>query len=215
MRPFCFAEFPRLEAFTCHPNCQGKKAATIANRMHVAVPRPRDSTSRPPVIPPGVLVQRAAAAAATAAGEPTPPPRPRPPTEKDLEQQFGGAGVYSSDLRKTYLLEDDSWKYDIMPEILDGHNVMDFVDPEVEERLAQLEAEEEVLERQFAEAIVAGQEASSSDLGSEDMELVEKIRTRRKEVGFFALGSCYAIGQALLSMYMCMGMLGEGVQLTD
>ena len=33
-----------------------------------------------------------------------------------------------------------------MPELLDGHNVLDFVDPDIDARLAELEREEEELE---------------------------------------------------------------------
>ena len=56
------------------------------------------------------------------------------------------AGVYNADLRQAYSLKDDAWKYDIMPEILDGHNVLDFVDADIDARLAELEREEEELE---------------------------------------------------------------------
>lgn len=54
--------------------------------------------------------------------------------------------MYSADLRKHYTLEDPAWKYDIMPEIMDGHNVLDFVDPDIEAKLAELEREEAELE---------------------------------------------------------------------
>ena len=64
-------------------------------------------------------------------------------TEKDLQEENGGAGVYSADLRKRYLLEDDDWKYDIVPEIYNGKNVADFIDPEIEAKLAELEREED------------------------------------------------------------------------
>ena len=40
-----------------------------------------------------------------------------------VQEEQGGAGVYNSDVRKLYDLRDPSWKYDIMPEIIDGHNV--------------------------------------------------------------------------------------------
>lgn len=53
--------------------------------------------------------------------------------------------MYSADMRKKWQLEDDSWKYDIMPEIMDGRNVADFVDPDIEAQLAQLEKEEDAL----------------------------------------------------------------------
>ena len=62
-----------------------------------------------------------------------------------MQEAQGGAGVYSADMRKMWQLEDDSWKYDIMPEIMDGRNVADFVDPDIEAQLAQLEKEEDAL----------------------------------------------------------------------
>lgn len=48
-------------------------------------------------------------------------------------------------MRKLWQLENDRWKYDIMPEIMDGRNVADFVDPDIEAQLAQLEKEEDDL----------------------------------------------------------------------
>ena len=62
--------------------------------------------------------------------------------ERDIEEENGGAGVYNIDLKKTYDLTDSEWKYDKVPEFFGGKNVMDFVDPDIENKLAQLEAEE-------------------------------------------------------------------------
>ncbi len=31
--------------------------------------------------------------------------------------------MYNADVRKLYDLKDPAWKYDILPEIIDGHNV--------------------------------------------------------------------------------------------
>lgn len=66
--------------------------------------------------------------------------------ERDLEEQEGGAGVYNIDLRKNYMLENDEWKHDRIPEVFKGQNVYDFIDPEIEAKLAALEEEEEKLE---------------------------------------------------------------------
>lgn len=66
--------------------------------------------------------------------------------ERDLEEENGGAGVYNVDLRKDWNLADPEWNYDKPPEFWNGRNVADFVDPEIEDKLAQLEAEEEKLE---------------------------------------------------------------------
>lgn len=57
-------------------------------------------------------------------------------------EELGGAGVYSVDLWRRAMLEDPSWKYDVVPEIMDGHNVTDFVDPDIDRKLAELEKEE-------------------------------------------------------------------------
>ncbi len=51
--------------------------------------------------------------------------------------------MYSADLRKHYMLDNPSWKRDIMPEIIEGKNILDYVDPEIEAKLEALEMEEE------------------------------------------------------------------------
>jgi nucleolar GTP-binding protein len=66
--------------------------------------------------------------------------------ERDIEEDEGGAGVYNINLKKNYLLDDPEWKEDKVPQIFDGKNVYDFIDPDIEARLAALEKEEESLE---------------------------------------------------------------------
>lgn len=41
------------------------------------------------------------------------------------------------------MLENNDWKYDVVPEIMDGKNIMDFVDPEIERKILELEKEQE------------------------------------------------------------------------
>lgn len=55
--------------------------------------------------------------------------------------------MYSQDLRKRWQLANPDWKYDVMPEIVAGHNVADFVDPDIDARLEALEREENELAR--------------------------------------------------------------------
>ena len=62
-----------------------------------------------------------------------------------IQEENGGAGVYSADLRKHYMLDNPAWKRDIMPEIIDGKNIMDYVDPDIKAKLEALEMEEEAL----------------------------------------------------------------------
>ena len=59
------------------------------------------------------------------------------------------------------MLENEEWKNDIMPEIMEGKNVADFIDPDIMERLEALEREEEKLE---AEGFYESDEEIVSDL---------------------------------------------------
>ena len=97
------------------------------------MPREGPNPDRPPVVPPGL-----AQGQMMEVGE-------KRKTEKDLQEEGGGAGVYSADFRKHYLLDNSEWKYDIMPEIWDGHNVLDFVDLDIDAKLEELLQEEEEL----------------------------------------------------------------------
>lgn len=45
-----------------------------------------------------------------------------------------------------YQLQNPDWKYDKIPEIMDGKNIADFVDPDIMSKLEALEAEEEARE---------------------------------------------------------------------
>ncbi len=50
---------------------------------------------------------------------------------------------YMQDLRREWTDIPDEWRYDVIPEIMDGKNVADFVDPDIMAKLEALEAEEE------------------------------------------------------------------------
>lgn len=115
----------------------------ILNKIHVARPVPRDNKARPVHIPSSVV----AAASSSSSGSSSAPKRR---TEKDIEAEQGGPGVYSVDVRKYYDLKKDEWKWDTMPEIMNGKNVADYIDPEIEQKLVQLELEEAQLEAEYA-----------------------------------------------------------------
>ncbi|KAI8328817.1 GTP binding protein 4 [Chlamydoabsidia padenii] len=128
----------RLLAARVEMKLKSAKVNDIINKIHLAQPAARDNLIRMPNIPDGAKDRMKY--------EPNDPNRPK--TEKDLEVENGGAGVYNVDLKKRYLLADDDWKYDVIPEFLDGHNVADFIDPDIEEKLEALEREEERLEQE-------------------------------------------------------------------
>mmetsp|Transcript_66821 Transcript_66821/g.155228 ORF Transcript_66821/g.155228 Transcript_66821/m.155228 type:complete len:644 (+) Transcript_66821:88-2019(+) len=113
------------------------KADTLKSRLHIAGRAP--PADRPPFIPESVLRQREAAAQGDLMAEET------EKLEKERMEELGGAGVYNVDEWRKSILEDDSWKYDVVPEFLDGKNVADFVDPDIDKRLEELEREELML----------------------------------------------------------------------
>ncbi|WPG99394.1 nucleolar gtp-binding protein [Acrodontium crateriforme] len=96
---------------------------------------------------------------------------------RDIEEENGGAGVFNINLRDNYLLENDEWKNDRIPEVLDGKNVYDYIDPDIEAKLAALEEEEARLE---AEGHYE-EEEDLEDAEEEDIRFrAELIREKRQ-----------------------------------
>jgi len=50
--------------------------------------------------------------------------------------------IYSLLFVDNYQLRNEESKYDVVPEIVDGMNISDFIDPDIEELLDRLEVEE-------------------------------------------------------------------------
>ncbi|KAM5584548.1 nucleolar GTP-binding protein 1-like [Rosa sericea] len=144
---------------------KSKKINDCLNRFHVAMPKPRDQKERPPCIPQAVLEAKAKQAAE----------KEMRTTEKDLENENGGAGVYSASLKKNYILANDEWKEDIMPEILDGHNVFDFVDPDILDRLEELKREEGIRQAELDDDVEMG----GMELIPEEQETLAEIRKKK------------------------------------
>lgn len=117
---------------------KGSRIQAVANKIHVAIPVKRDNVERTPFIPDAVKSR--------VKYDKEDPERRK--LERDYEQALDGIDVYSVDMKKNYILADDSWKYDVMPEFYNGKNVADFIDPDIEEKLEALEREEEALEAQ-------------------------------------------------------------------
>ena len=162
----------KLLAARVEQKLASRRAGEVLNRLHVAQPKPRDAVSRPAVIPHSVALNRMKKADGSL----------KIVTEKEMQDANGGAGVYSADLRKDYQLDDDSWKYDIMPEIFNGKNVADFIDPEIDERLAELEREEDALEDAWAADKAEADMEAEPDMDDEEKALLAEVRGRRKEL---------------------------------
>lgn len=108
---------------------------------------------------------------------------------RDIEEENGGAGVYSVDLKEPYDLADPDWKHDKVPEIFNGKNVYDFVDPDIESKLAALEEEEEKLEAEgyydSDESVEDAEEADTrmkADLIREKQALIRNDAKQKKSL---------------------------------
>ncbi|EFA76814.1 nucleolar GTP-binding protein 1 [Heterostelium album PN500] len=160
------------------------KSAKIQKDMHLlhlAMPVARDNKKRPSFIPPSVLAARAAAEANQDEDEKkfklTPAQMESLQEEEDdIKYQQGILPIYDvNEWKRKYLLRDDSWKFDIIPEIMDGKNIADFVDPDILERLEELEREEDAL----LEQLKNNMEEDESDLDEENLELYDEIQEQK------------------------------------
>ena len=101
----------------------------------------------------------------------------RPRLAQEIEEQEGGAGVFNVDLKEKYMLDSDDWKHDRVPEVFDGKNVYDFIDPDIEIKLAALEEEEEKLEAEgYYQSDDSIEDADEADIRMK----AELIRERRQ-----------------------------------
>ncbi|KAI9635649.1 P-loop containing nucleoside triphosphate hydrolase protein [Dioszegia hungarica] len=127
-----------LLAHRVEQKMRGNRIEAIANKVYVAMPAKRDEVDRAPFIPDAVKARE----------KYNKEDPERRTLERDVEQGMMHGEVFSADSRKNYILADDSWKYDKMPEFFNGKNVADFIDPDIEAKLEALEREEEALEAQ-------------------------------------------------------------------
>ncbi|CAJ1072969.1 nucleolar GTP-binding protein 1 [Xyrichtys novacula] len=150
----------RLLANRVETKMKGKKVHDVLNRLHLAMPAKRDEKERPPFIPEGALMRKKAMEVDA----------PKRKLERDLEMELGDD--YVLDLQKYWDLMNEDEKQDRIPEVWEGHNIADYIDPDIMKKLEDLEKEEELKER-------AGE--YDSDDESEDEEMQE-IRVLAKQI---------------------------------
>eukprot|EP01038_Epipyxis_sp_PR26KG_P009565 gene9565-12883_t len=158
-----------LEARVDSKLSAGKMKNDVLSRITVAIPKPRDNTKREAFIPSSVVEQSNEMNVSSNKSERM--------TEKKLMWNNGGPGVYACDYRKYYQLDDDEWKFDTIPQILDGKNVYDFFDHDIEERLVALDMEEAELEAQGAYNI--DDDDMYDDLDEEEMLIYQAIKDKQ------------------------------------
>eukprot|EP01104_Vermistella_antarctica_P018837 TRINITY_DN713_c0_g1_i1.p1 TRINITY_DN713_c0_g1~~TRINITY_DN713_c0_g1_i1.p1 ORF type:complete len:672 (-),score=214.06 TRINITY_DN713_c0_g1_i1:2910-4925(-) len=155
----------------------------LMSRLHLARPVARDQKARPAFVPPSVAKARQEKAEELADAE-----------ADDAEKQMSFTYVrndynttpdddwdpqaYGTDWRKFYDLKNDEWKFDNIPEIMDGMNVADFVDPDIDSKLAELERQEAEEERAFALSLL--EEEPGPDLSPADIALWKEINNAKR-----------------------------------
>ncbi|KAK0542015.1 Nucleolar GTP-binding protein 1 [Tilletia horrida] len=132
------------------------KVQSVLNQIHVARPYARDDVERKPIRARRTRCayschhgasRRGSGGRALGAQEKVCPRRLQPTGEEQsaTNNRRMVVQVFTISISR-YLLEDEEWKYDVIPEIGAGKNVADFVDPDILERLDALERGEERFE---------------------------------------------------------------------
>lgn len=154
----------RLLGFRVEQKMRTKKVDNILNRLHVALPEKRDEKDRPAFIPENVLQKRLTDAVI----------KEKRRLEKDIEEEMGDD--YTLDLKKHYVTIPEEERHDIIPEFLEGHNICDYIDPDIFEKLEELEREEGIrLGSEFYEP----QHLNIDETLQEIRDMARQIRTKR------------------------------------
>ncbi|XP_037746946.1 GTP-binding protein 4 [Chelonia mydas] len=155
----------RLLSHRVDTKMKGNKVNEVLNRLHLAVPSKRDNKERPPFIPEGAVTRKKRMEVDA----------PKKKRERDLEVEMGDD--YILDLQKYWNLMNSSEKYDKIPEIWEGHNIADYIDPDIMRKLEELEKEEELRQ-------AAGEYDSEPESEDEEMleirKLAQQIREKKK-----------------------------------
>ncbi|CAD5220012.1 unnamed protein product [Bursaphelenchus okinawaensis] len=153
------------------------------SRLFVAYPEPRDDKVRAPFIPPKA-VEKQAQKKAQGNGMEVDLGEFRDEKmrklEREIELEMGDK--YVLDLKKHYLLKNEEERYDIVPEIWEGHNVADFVDPEILEKFKKLEEEERLrMEAGFYDEDLDSDDEETRDLLKQADRIEQKEKLMRME----------------------------------
>ncbi|XP_033305392.1 nucleolar GTP-binding protein 1 [Bombus vancouverensis nearcticus] len=151
----------RLLAFRVDQKIRTKKVEGLLNRLHVAQPVPRDDKVRAPCIPESVLRKRKEGL------------KVKRKLEREIEEEMGDD--YVLDLKKNYDIEGDQ-KYDVIPEIWEGHNIADYIDPEIFDKLNELEKEEQLREEA---GMYDYKVAELSETMQEIVQIAKQIREKK------------------------------------
>lgn len=152
-------------------------------RIHVAEPQKRDEKARPAFIPENAkrkLREKMDKKNQKADEDDeeemeTDEKKNKKKTERDLELELDID--YTMDFNKRFMLANDEEKYDVIPEHWQGHNIADYIDPDIMEKLEALEKEEELRDQSGYYDI----DSESEDENMKEIRtLAGKIRIKKK-----------------------------------
>jgi len=86
-------------------------------------------------------------------------------------------GQKTTTWQKRYMLKDPEWNFDKIPEIMDGKNIADYVDPDIEAMLEELEREEDERLAKLQEEDAA--KSDESELDEDELRIVNAIRKKK------------------------------------
>lgn len=154
----------RLLGFRVDHKMRTKKVENILNRLHVAMPEKRDNKERPPFIPENVLEKREVDTAI----------KEKRKLEKHIEEEMGDD--YILDLKKHYVTIPEEERHDIIPEFLEGHNIADYIDPDIFEKLEELERDEGL---RLESGVYEAPKMNIDETLQEIRDMARQIRTKR------------------------------------
>jgi len=163
----------------------------VMNRLQVFHPTPRDDLNRKPSIPESVRIAREQNNAAKRSNigyavtkhnvkidddDDEMVDTNATKTARELMWENGGPGVWAPDYRHQYDLKDEEWKYDAIPQILNGKNIADYIDPDIDAKLAALEQEEQ----QIVSELQNTMQDDDSDLDEEEEAKFQAIKDKQQ-----------------------------------
>jgi len=98
---------------------------------------------------------------------------------KELMEQNGGEGIFFIPDRVHFQLENPDWKNDIMPEIMDGKNIFDYIDPDIMDKVEQLEREEDEIRNRMLEDD-DNEDEQSEELSDDLLEAHDEVMENKK-----------------------------------
>lgn len=178
----------RVDArLSSHKN--NKVMDNVMNRLQVFHPTPRDDFNRKPSIPESVRIAREQNATKKSSigyaitkhnvkvdDDDEMEDTNATKTARELMWENGGPGVWAPDYRHQYDLQDEEWRYDAIPQILNGKNIVDYIDPDIDAKLAALEQEEQ----QIVSELQNTMQDDDSDLDEEEEAKFQAIKDKQQ-----------------------------------